>query len=178
VHEQRLSLRLGAEQGGGLRPLRPADRLGECGEPSGCLNDAPCTPFTSHGASIRQPFGAGARAHCEFVVLKEDHRQRPPAGMSNMQELAWRKRHAHDHHRQALGGPSTAAMAEVKVARQPPPGQTADYQMVAGMQQQQMLLSAMLRNQQAEAQTELAALVSETVAAAPLRLTKTPRPLN
>jgi hypothetical protein len=30
------------------------------GEPSGCLNDAPCPPFTSHGASIRQPFGPGA----------------------------------------------------------------------------------------------------------------------
>ena len=24
--------------------------------PNGCLNDAPCPPFTSHGASIRQPF--------------------------------------------------------------------------------------------------------------------------
>jgi hypothetical protein len=27
-------------------------------KPNGCLNDAPCTPFTSHGASIRQPLGA------------------------------------------------------------------------------------------------------------------------
>jgi hypothetical protein len=33
------------------------------GEPNGgtaCFNDAPCPPFTSHGASIRQLFGAGA----------------------------------------------------------------------------------------------------------------------
>jgi hypothetical protein len=32
------------------------------GEPNGCpvcFNDAPCPPLTSHGASIRQPFGAG-----------------------------------------------------------------------------------------------------------------------
>jgi hypothetical protein len=29
------------------------------GEPNGCLNDAPCSPCTRHGASIRQPFGAG-----------------------------------------------------------------------------------------------------------------------
>jgi hypothetical protein len=32
------------------------------GEPNGrtaCLNDAPCPPFSSHGASIRRPFGAG-----------------------------------------------------------------------------------------------------------------------
>jgi hypothetical protein len=27
---------------------------------NGCLNDAPCPPCTSHGASIRQPFGAAA----------------------------------------------------------------------------------------------------------------------
>lgn len=26
---------------------------------SGCLNDAPCSPCTRHGASIKQPFGAG-----------------------------------------------------------------------------------------------------------------------
>jgi hypothetical protein len=28
------------------------------GEPNGGVNDAPCPPYTSHGASIRQPFGA------------------------------------------------------------------------------------------------------------------------
>jgi hypothetical protein len=27
--------------------------------PSGCLNEAPCPPFTSHGASIRQPLVPG-----------------------------------------------------------------------------------------------------------------------
>jgi hypothetical protein len=34
----------------------------EAGEPNGCtacFNDAPCPPFTSHGAPIRQLFGAG-----------------------------------------------------------------------------------------------------------------------
>eukprot|EP01047_Picozoa_sp_COSAG01_P015036 COSAG01_NODE_744_length_13876_cov_4.660449_23_plen_178_part_00 len=30
------------------------------GEPNAYLDDAPCPPFTIHGASIRQPFGAGA----------------------------------------------------------------------------------------------------------------------
>jgi hypothetical protein len=29
------------------------------GEPNGCLNDAPCSQCTRHGASIRQFFGAG-----------------------------------------------------------------------------------------------------------------------
>jgi hypothetical protein len=36
--------------------------LAALGEPNGrtaCPNDAPCPPFTSHGASIRRPFGAG-----------------------------------------------------------------------------------------------------------------------
>jgi hypothetical protein len=36
--------------------------LAALGEPNGrtaCLNDAPCPLFTSHGASIRRPFGAG-----------------------------------------------------------------------------------------------------------------------
>jgi hypothetical protein len=32
---------------------------GRGGEPNGCLNDAPCSPCTRHGASIKQPFGAG-----------------------------------------------------------------------------------------------------------------------
>jgi hypothetical protein len=39
--------------------------LAALGEPNGrtaCPNDAPCPPFTSHGASIRHPFGAGADA--------------------------------------------------------------------------------------------------------------------
>eukprot|EP01047_Picozoa_sp_COSAG01_P025140 COSAG01_NODE_1576_length_9855_cov_32.477962_3_plen_102_part_00 len=34
---------------GGRAPPRP-----ECRD--GCLNDATCPPFTSHGAAIRQPF--------------------------------------------------------------------------------------------------------------------------
>jgi diketogulonate reductase-like aldo/keto reductase len=39
-----------------------------CGEPNGCLNEAPCPPCTSHRASIRQPFGAAiAGAHGRTV---------------------------------------------------------------------------------------------------------------
>jgi hypothetical protein len=34
------------------------------GEPNGCLNDAPCPPCTSHGASIRHPFDSGVRSAC------------------------------------------------------------------------------------------------------------------
>jgi hypothetical protein len=41
-------------------PPAPWQALGGAGEPNGCLNDAPCPPSASHGASIRQPFGAGA----------------------------------------------------------------------------------------------------------------------
>jgi hypothetical protein len=33
--------------------------------PDGCLIEAPCPPCSSHGASIRQPFGAG----CTHLVL-------------------------------------------------------------------------------------------------------------
>eukprot|EP01047_Picozoa_sp_COSAG01_P043322 COSAG01_NODE_3839_length_5646_cov_8.715934_9_plen_79_part_00 len=32
------------------------------GEPTGCPNDAPCPPRTSHGASLRQPVGPQASA--------------------------------------------------------------------------------------------------------------------
>jgi hypothetical protein len=38
------------------------------GEPNGCLNDAPCPPCTSHGASIRRPFGAG-----KYRPSQEEH---------------------------------------------------------------------------------------------------------
>jgi hypothetical protein len=40
------------------------------GEPSGCLNDAPCPPCTSHGASIRRPFGAGPVAPHRLQVQR------------------------------------------------------------------------------------------------------------
>jgi hypothetical protein len=37
-----------------------ASSLQRAGEPNGCLNDVPCPPCTSHGASIRRPLGAAA----------------------------------------------------------------------------------------------------------------------
>eukprot|EP01047_Picozoa_sp_COSAG01_P040401 COSAG01_NODE_3399_length_6142_cov_11.969236_1_plen_221_part_00 len=40
----------------GVGELNP--READAGEPNHCLNDAPCSPCTRHGATIRQPFGA------------------------------------------------------------------------------------------------------------------------
>jgi hypothetical protein len=42
------------------------------GEPSGRLNDAPCPPWTSHGASIRQPFGAAEEEEEEEVKTEAE----------------------------------------------------------------------------------------------------------
>jgi hypothetical protein len=46
------------------------------GEPNSCLHDALCTPFSSHGASIRQPFGAG-HARGAAAVARGSRRAAP-----------------------------------------------------------------------------------------------------
>ena len=38
--------------------LTAAEERLSAGEPNGCLNDAPCSPFTRHGASIGSVIGA------------------------------------------------------------------------------------------------------------------------
>jgi hypothetical protein len=43
----------------GKPPLNWPGRPELAGEPNGRLHDAPCPPLTSHGASMRQPSGAG-----------------------------------------------------------------------------------------------------------------------
>jgi hypothetical protein len=66
-----------------------ADRAcsaGAGGEPNGCLNDAPCSPFTRHGASIKKPFGAGEtdeERRLRRRVLAALDPCRPGAGVSH-----------------------------------------------------------------------------------------------
>jgi hypothetical protein len=41
------------------------------GEPTGCLNDAPCSPFTRHGASINKPFGLAGVVPQKLVLVHD-----------------------------------------------------------------------------------------------------------
>jgi hypothetical protein len=63
--------RLAALHGRGEEEKRPG------GEPNGRLNDAPCSPFTGHGASIKRPCGAGEGQKRRFDP--QDRRRRPPS---------------------------------------------------------------------------------------------------
>jgi hypothetical protein len=58
----------------------------QTGEPNGCRNDAPCSPFTRHGASIKKPFGAGEtdeERRLRRRVLAALDPCRPGAGVSH-----------------------------------------------------------------------------------------------
>jgi hypothetical protein len=60
--------------------------------PNGCLNDAPCPPFTSHGASIRQPCGdsAGGGTDIGRLVPRAHGRALAPPGVCGHQRGALR----------------------------------------------------------------------------------------
>jgi hypothetical protein len=70
------------------------------GEPNGCLNDGLCPPFTSHGASIRQPFcvSRGERLPAAALLRERRPELHVPRGLE-------RRGPAGRGHRGAAGGP-------------------------------------------------------------------------
>jgi hypothetical protein len=61
---------------------RGARHLRAVREPDGRLNDAPCPPFASHGASISQPFGAGDHGGAADAGLRHPQAAPPDSGVS------------------------------------------------------------------------------------------------
>eukprot|EP01049_Picozoa_sp_SAG25_P004626 SAG25_NODE_295_length_10249_cov_5.144926_10_plen_173_part_00 len=68
----------------------PTSPAAACGEPSGYLNDAPCPPFTIHGASIRQPCSGsvhGLEVHKTAACVRAVARQCCSGELGEMGEM-------------------------------------------------------------------------------------------
>jgi hypothetical protein len=69
------------------RTARSSSSSSAEGKPSGCLNGAPCPPWTSHGASIRQRLGA-AEGDASMIPLTKP----PPAAGAGAGSKGFRHR--------------------------------------------------------------------------------------